>query len=155
MSLELILASEQHTLELGSQLATICTSPCIIFLQGDLGAGKTTLVRGFLRGLGFTSLVKSPTYTLVEPYEIQDNTLFHFDLYRLQDPEELSHIGINDYFANPCIALVEWPERALKQLPTPDLTCYIRSTLHGRHVVLTAQSAKGNRMLQQLAMDNE
>jgi tRNA threonylcarbamoyladenosine biosynthesis protein TsaE len=155
MQLELILSSEQQTLQLGTRLAQLCTPPCLVFLQGDLGAGKTTLVRGFLRGLGFAGQVKSPTYTLVEPYEIQHKQLFHFDLYRLQDPAELLHIGIADYFATPCIALIEWPERALEQLPIPDLTCYIRAAVASRHLLLIATSEKGEHILQRLDQDKE
>jgi tRNA threonylcarbamoyladenosine biosynthesis protein TsaE len=155
MQLKLTLPAEQDTLQLGSQLAAICSPPCLIFLQGDLGAGKTTLVRGLLGGLGFTQPVKSPTYTLVESYEIQDVPLFHFDLYRLQNPVELEHIGIADYFAIPSIILIEWSERALEQLPTPDLTCYIRATIVGRHILLTAHSEKGSQILQQLDPDKE
>lgn len=153
MQLELNLATEQKTLELGARLASHCSSPCTIFLEGDLGAGKTTLVRGFLQGLGFTGIVKSPTYTLVEPYEKQGKHIFHFDLYRLHDPEELTYIGIADYFATPCISLIEWPERARQQLPSPDLSCYIRAAFSGRQILLTAHSKKGTHILQQLGKE--
>lgn len=150
MQLEIELSSERETLQLGARLAKCCLPPCILFLQGELGAGKTTLVRGFLQELGFTGTVKSPTYTLVEPYEIQNKLLFHFDLYRLHSPEELLYIGIDDYFAAPCIALIEWPERALEELPNPDLTCYIRSSFSQRQVLLTANTRKGDAILHQL-----
>lgn len=147
---EIYLAAEADTLNFGAQLAAICTAPCAIFLQGDLGAGKTTLVRGFLRGLGYDGVVKSPTYTLIEPYEINNQTIFHFDLYRLTKPEELHTIGFRDYLAIPSICIIEWPERALSELPAPDLTCYIHSSDSGRQLRLAAATAHGKQLLQQL-----
>ena len=119
---EISLADEDATLALGQRLARGLPSPQVIFLHGELGAGKTTLSRGFLRGAGHTGSVKSPTYTLVEPYEgIAGGGVFHFDLYRLGDAQELHYLGLGDYFSAGGTLLIEWPERAAGQLPPPTL----------------------------------
>jgi len=97
----------------------------IIHLIGDLGAGKTTLVRGILRSLGHQGAVKSPTFTIVEPYEIHGQAFFHFDLYRIDDEEELELIGMRDYQDKNSICFIEWPEKASHYLVNPDITCYI------------------------------
>jgi tRNA threonylcarbamoyladenosine biosynthesis protein TsaE len=114
------LNSTEATEQFGAALWTILPETGVIFLQGDLGAGKTTLVRGFLRGAGFTGVVKSPTFTLVEEYNLGERKIFHFDLYRLSDPEELEWIGIRDYFSQNCLCFIEWAERGTGFLPTPD-----------------------------------
>lgn len=124
-------------LAFGESLAKCTAAPLTIYLRGDLGAGKTTLVRGFLRGLEFTGPVKSPTYTLVEPYETKPS-VFHFDLYRLGDPEELEFLGIRDYFEGETIRLIEWPDRGAGILPNPDLDVFIDYAGPGRHVQLRA-----------------
>src|SRR5579872_3370642 len=113
----IILADETATLDFGRWLASRVNFPSVIFLQGELGAGKTTLIRGFLRGLGFEGSVKSPTFTLVEEYTIGKHSIYHFDLYRLLDPKELESIGIREYFNANAICFIEWPERGQGFLP--------------------------------------
>jgi tRNA threonylcarbamoyladenosine biosynthesis protein TsaE len=132
---------------LGSQLGQHCPQGARLYLQGDLGAGKTTLVRGFLWGRGHEGKVKSPTYTLVEPYELQDGEIFHFDLYRLHDAEELEHIGYRDYFDGSGIVLVEWPEKAASLLDEPDLLIIIKMLADSRSLELQANSPKGQDLL--------
>lgn len=105
----------------GSKLAKHCRPGHRIFLQGELGSGKTTLVRGFLRAFGYTGIVKSPTYTLVETYQIDQQEIFHFDLYRINMPAELDAIGIQDYFSNTAICLIEWPEHGTAILQPADI----------------------------------
>ena len=141
------LPDEASTLAFGATLATCCPAAAVIYLYGDLGAGKTTLARGFLRGLGYTGKVKSPTYTIVEPYEIAPLTLFHFDFYRLQNPQELEFIGVQDYFTETAIILAEWPERGGELLRTADLSCYIIGQSAGRELRLVAQTGLGQTIL--------
>lgn len=121
-------------------------SGAIIYLEGDLGAGKTSFSRGLIRSLGHQGAVKSPTYTLVEPYEFFEFPLYHFDLYRLSDPEEVEFLGVEDYFQPPAVALIEWPMRGRGYLPAAD----IRFTLHdqgdGRQLSWQADSEKGRRI---------
>ena len=114
------LNSEAETEQFGAELFKSLPSKCLIFLYGDLGAGKTTMVRGFLRAAGYIGTVKSPTYTLVEEYTIDGRKIFHFDLYRVVDPEELEWIGIRDYFDQDSICFIEWPDKGKGFLPEPD-----------------------------------
>lgn len=124
---------------IGRTLRAQPASQCV-FLNGDLGAGKTTLSRGILRAFGHTGAVKSPTYTLVEIYEFAERRVYHFDLYRLGDPEELEYMGIRDYFSDGSICLMEWPERGQGILPEPDLFIDVKVEGSGRKILLKGVS---------------
>ena len=137
------LPDEAATLAFGAQLAQTLQAGLVIYLHGDLGAGKTTLTRGLLRGLGFSGKVKSPTYTLVEPYTISSLYLYHFDLYRFADPYEWEEAGFRDYFNRDSVCLIEWPEKAAGLLPAPDLLIRLAPSGTGRSVEIAAQSEAG------------
>lgn len=140
---------EFQQLKFGEKLATsVDNKACVIFLQGDLGAGKTTLVRGFLRGMGVTEKVKSPTYTLVEVYEIGGSRVLHVDLYRLNNPDEINALSLRDYMNDHTIFLIEWPENAESQLPLPDLSCAISFLENGRRFQIKAHTLRGEAILQ-------
>lgn len=151
---EIKLANEAATVALGSQIAEIVKTsiynPLIVFLNGDLGAGKTTLTRGFVRGFGFVGNVKSPTYTIVEPYESTDYSIYHFDLYRLADPEELEFLGIRDYFSKLSYSFIEWPERAKGFLPPEDLVINIAYDGEQRIATIESYTEQGKLIVQQL-----
>jgi len=128
------LDSTEATEQFGAALWTLLPEKGVIFLQGDLGAGKTTLVRGFLRASGFTGAVKSPTFTLVEEYTLGERKIFHFDLYRLNDPEELEWMGIRDYFDQNSLCFIEWAERGKGFLPEPDMIISLTVQDLGRNI---------------------
>ena len=147
---EFCLAGEENQEAFGTALAGLVEPPCIIYLSGDLGAGKTTLARGFLRGLGHAGRVKSPTFTLLEPYELDRLNCYHFDLYRLGDPEELLFLGIEDMLQPDAVLLVEWPERGRGVLPAPDLSIEIRHGAQERRLTLQAGTEKGSKIINNL-----
>jgi len=136
---------------LGGKLAKQMGRVRLIHVHGALGAGKTTLVRGLLRGLGHEGVVKSPTFTLVEPYLIGNLPVFHFDLYRLNDPGELEFLGLRDYLDGKGVCVVEWPERAQGLLPSPDVDIMIDPTETGRMVRITTLTPQGHDWLETLA----
>ena len=148
------LPDEYATVAFGGELAqwlyadTGGQGKALVYLHGQLGAGKTTLVRGILRALGHHGAVKSPTYTLLEPYDAQ--ALYHFDLYRLGDPEELEFMGLRDYVNGESIVLIEWPERGGAFLPAPDLELTIAVEGEGRRVTAEASTNAGQACLKKL-----
>lgn len=148
------LPDEAATEAFGAELGRVCRDGAVIYLSGELGAGKTTLSRGVMRGLGFAGAVKSPTYTLVEPYEIDGVAVFHFDLYRLVDPTELEYMGIRDYFDARNLCLIEWPEKGGNLLPGADVVVKIQPVGTGRAVEVAASTSHGELLLQRLSARN-
>ena len=138
--------------KLGGAIATVCKPDWIIYLCGELGTGKTTLVRGFLRKLGWHGAVRSPTFTLLEPYKFNDMSIYHFDLYRLMHAEEFIYIGGRDCFTEQSICLVEWPERGKGFLPEADLFCSFDFSAKGkeRKVQLIAKSSRDKKIINTL-----
>jgi len=148
------LKSEAATDALGRCLAHQLVPGLVIYLYGDLGAGKTALTRALLHAAGVVGHVKSPTYTLAEPYQIQlagqATTVMHFDLYRMSSPEEFLEAGFREVFNHTTICIVEWPEQGAQVLPAPDLEVHLTVAGTGRHVELRAISDKGSACLNQL-----
>ncbi|MBE9515576.1 MAG: tRNA (adenosine(37)-N6)-threonylcarbamoyltransferase complex ATPase subunit type 1 TsaE [Proteobacteria bacterium] len=131
-----------------------CLAPCLagvklVGLKGDLGAGKTTLVRGVLRGMGYDGATKSPTFSLVEPYDLEQRSVYHFDLYRLQEAEELEYMGIRDYFEGEGLLLVEWPEKGAGILPSADLELILNKTNGGRTLTWFVHTPSGQQAIEQ------
>ncbi|MDO5069809.1 tRNA (adenosine(37)-N6)-threonylcarbamoyltransferase complex ATPase subunit type 1 TsaE [Neisseria sp. Dent CA1/247] len=143
------LADEEATLKLGESWAASVMPPLVVYLQGDLGAGKTTFTRGLLRGTGYQGAVKSPTYTIVESYTLpQSASLHHFDLYRFATPEEWEDAGLDDLFADDCICLIEWPQQGGSFVPPADLTVTLENHESGRKCTLEAHTDKGKKSLE-------
>ncbi|MFT4719343.1 MAG: tRNA threonylcarbamoyladenosine biosynthesis protein TsaE [Candidatus Azotimanducaceae bacterium] len=158
------LPDEMATQALGQRLGIALGGRGVVFLEGELGAGKTTLSRGILRGMGHQGAVKSPTFTLIEPYDLGAQQVYHFDLYRLEDPQELEYLGIDDYFSgsleepaegslekpaegsleNQPLCLVEWPDKGAGHLPPHDLSIELVVLDEGRQCIVTSYSERGD-----------
>lgn len=141
------LDNEEAQVAFGEALGLLLQGHGLVYLEGELGAGKTTLTRGILRAYGHQGAVKSPTYTLIEPYELGSQRVYHLDLYRLSDPEELEFIGGRDVLADDALCIIEWPSRGEGWLPTPDLRLFLKVVAHGRLATLVACSELGTRIL--------
>jgi tRNA threonylcarbamoyladenosine biosynthesis protein TsaE len=150
--IQVFLSDESATLALGAALAPLMVPGLVIYLDGDLGAGKTTLVRGLLRARGDTGPVKSPTYTLVELHAISGLNLYHFDFYRFNQAEEYLDAGLDEYFDGHGVCMVEWPERAAPYVPAPDLRLRLGVHGDGRSACLEAVSEKGKACLTNLVL---
>ncbi len=144
------LPDSDQTVNIGRDLALCMTHATTVFLHGDLGAGKTTFTRGFVQALGHQGNVKSPTYTLVEPYEVADWQVYHFDLYRLADPEELEFMGIRDYFSDKSLCLIEWPQRGFGLLPQADVELWLTYVDSEREIKFEANTDNGRAVLNAL-----
>jgi len=146
--MDYVTQSDEATEAVGAQLFNALKGSGIVFLNGDLGAGKTTLCRGVLRALGYTGAVKSPTFTLVEPYELALGHVYHFDLYRLGHPDELNYLGVDEYFHDQAMCLVEWSQKGSGLLPKPDLEVTMMVTGDTeRRLSVSAQTLKGQAAL--------
>lgn len=145
----IFLKTEKETEQLAKKLAVCCpkNERLIIFFNGELGAGKTFFVRALIKNLGYSGLVKSPTYTLIETYEMPDYSINHIDLYRLQSANEIIEMGLCDEFDQPILWLIEWPERASTFLPKPDIVCRINLVEIGREIVFQAKTVQGEQTL--------
>jgi len=160
MTFEIYLADERATMKIAASVAKLLDGCGLVFLEGQLGAGKTTFCRGILRAMGYKGAVKSPTFTLVEPYDLIGGQVYHFDLYRLNDPEELEYLGVDDYLQGDDLCLVEWPERGRNFLPDCDLniqlTIELRDTIEsydqetGRRLRIEGKSGQGQKICQLL-----
>lgn len=149
------ISDEMAMCQFGAKLMRIASQmtvekAIVFYLSGDLGAGKTTLSRGMIQSLGYEGKIKSPTYTLVEEYHLAEQSIYHFDLYRLSDPEELEFMGIRDYFNPHSICLIEWAEKGQGLLPEPDLIIQIDYADDARNLTLQVRSKQGQQIVQQL-----
>jgi len=149
--LKILLFNEKNTLDLGESISAHLTEGFLIFLKGDLGAGKTTLARGLISGLGYVGSVKSPTYSLIEQYEFDMFTLNHFDLYRFTSPNEWLSSGFQEYINSYDVNLIEWPEKSAEFLPKPDLEIELSYKNEGRIAYINCFTGKGNKCLDNLS----
>ena len=135
---------------LGGHLARRCRGGAVIYLRGELGAGKTTLVRGFLRQLGFDGAVKSPTYTLIEAYELDTLTLYHLDLYRVNDPDELEYVGVRELLIPTSLMLIEWPDYGKGVIPAADIVVTLTYAGAARCAEIVATTLVGEQMVDEV-----
>jgi tRNA threonylcarbamoyladenosine biosynthesis protein TsaE len=154
MSVDLSLSDPAATEALGAALAPGALPGRVLHLRGELGAGKTTVVRGLLRALGYEGRVKSPTYAVVEPYPVSSLNLYHFDFYRLEEPNEWLNSGFREYFSPQSVCLVEWPERAGPTLPPPDLELRLDFSGESRRARLTPRSPAGEAWLSSASLSS-
>jgi len=145
------LVGEAATLEFAAKFASLCKPPLIIYLQGDLGAGKTTFARGLITAMGHSGNVKSPTFTLVETYQLSHARLYHFDLYRLNDPHELEYIGLRELVGeDDIICLIEWPDKGGDEVPAADLVIQLQYQGDSRSLQTSAKTTKGQKIIDNL-----
>ncbi|MGK0296679.1 MAG: tRNA threonylcarbamoyladenosine biosynthesis protein TsaE [Gammaproteobacteria bacterium] len=152
--MQLIISTSDAMEALGKRLANFSFAGMQIFLSGELGTGKTTLVRGFLHGFGYSGKVKSPTYTLVESYSLETLSIFHFDFYRISDPEEVESMGYREYPAADAICLIEWPEKAYGYIGEPDLLLTLEHQFDSRIIKFTAFNQQANALINNVSRDN-
>ncbi|MBK5964262.1 tRNA (adenosine(37)-N6)-threonylcarbamoyltransferase complex ATPase subunit type 1 TsaE [Thiocystis minor] len=145
--MQIRLKDPEAQLAFGEHLAALLPPACVIYLEGDLGTGKTTLTRGILRGLGHRGTVRSPTYTLIEPYQVPSGPLYHLDLYRLADPEELEYLGLRDLMGEDARWVIEWPDRGAGMLPAADLRIMIEYLAEGRRLTLSGGTTEGRSII--------
>ncbi len=150
MNLELSVKDESMTELLAQQFAQHFSEAMVFHLDGDLGAGKTAFVRAFLRAMGHQGAVRSPTYTLMENYDLKGFEFYHFDLYRLEDPEELEFIGIRDLDTSEHTFFIEWPEKGHGEIYSPDIKFFISVKGPGRIFKIKSQTEKGVRLLEKM-----
>lgn len=153
LSISVFLADEAATLQCGQSLSRHLSAPLVCYLNGGLGAGKTTFTRGLLNGLGYHGAVKSPTYTLVESYTLPEWTLHHFDLYRFSSPEEWEEAGLDDLVNKTAVCLIEWPQQGEGYAPPADLSLSLEYAGSGRQAVFTAHTEQGYTILEQWKKD--
>ncbi|MFT4796972.1 MAG: tRNA threonylcarbamoyladenosine biosynthesis protein TsaE [Candidatus Azotimanducaceae bacterium] len=151
MVFEYSVQDEAGTLAVAERLGELLQHKGVVYLKGTLGAGKTTFSRGILRAYGYKGAVKSPTFTLVEPYDLQWGQVYHFDLYRIADPEELEYLGVDDYFEGGHLCLIEWPERGDGFLPAADLEVELVLRGRGRHISIVGLSKLGDSICERMA----
>lgn len=150
-TLSMHLDNEQDSLDLGAALAGALAPGLKIWLLGNLGSGKTTLTRGALVALGHRGKVKSPTYTLIEPYVVSRLDLYHFDFYRLNSPEEYLDAGLDEYFSGPGVCIVEWPQHAMPYLAAPDVSVELEPEREGRRASIRGSTEAGQKCVNQLS----
>lgn len=144
---QFVVNSEQETIALATSFAHQLKAPLIVGLQGNIGVGKSFLTRAVLNTLGYNGRVKSPTFTIVEPYSLDNFDFYHFDFYRINDPDELDFLGIDDYFYSKSICFIEWPEMAIEKISAYDINCAITIENKKRKLQFSAVSDKGNNLI--------